>query len=246
MGFTVLVFVASFAAGSIASVAGFGIGSVLTPLLAIRLGMRTAVAAVSVAHLAGTALRFWLLRQHVDRRVLVTFGVASGVGGLAGALFQARASNAILTLLLAALLLFAGLSELFGIVRAIHLGRRGAWVVGALSGLFGGLVGNQGGIRSAGLLAFDVDKTSFVATATAIALIVDGVRMPVYAVTAGSDLLAAWPLMLVATAGVLAGTIAGGRALRRIPDRIFRRIVAVLLLALAAWLSARAWSLPFR
>jgi uncharacterized membrane protein YfcA len=146
----------------------------------------------------------------------------------------------VLTLLLAGLLLFAGLSEIFGIVPAVRLGRAGAWIAGALSGLFGGLVGNQGGIRSAGLLAFDVDKTSFVATATAIALIVDGVRMPVYAVTAGRDVIDAWPLILTATAGVLAGTVAGGHLLRRIPDRAFRRIVAVLLLALAAWLFSRA------
>lgn len=236
MGFAVLVFLAAGAAGAIASVAGFGIGSVLTPLLAIRLGMRAAVAAVSISHLVGTALRFWLLRQFVDRRVLVTFGIASGIGGLAGALFQARASNGALTRVLAALLLFAGLSELFGIVRSIRLGRTGAWAVGALSGLFGGLVGNQGGIRSAGLLAFDVEKTSFVATATAVALIVDGVRMPVYAVTAGRELRDAWPVILIATAGVVAGTMAGSRLLRRIPEQTFRRIVAVLLLALAAWL----------
>src|SRR5262249_32418367 len=126
MGFASLVVAASFAAGALASVAGFGIGSILTPLLAVRLGMRVAVAAVSVSHLAGTALRFWLLRRHVDRRVLATFGIASGIGGLAGALFQARASNAALTRLLGALLLFAGLSEAFGIVRAIRLGRVGA------------------------------------------------------------------------------------------------------------------------
>lgn len=240
MTFHALVLIVSIAAGGIASVAGFGIGSVLTPLLALDLGMRGAVAAVSIPHLAGTALRFWLLRQHVERRVLVTFGVASGIGGLLGALFHSRASNAVLMLLLASLLTFAGLSELFGLVRRIRLGRAGAWMAGVLSGLFGGLVGNQGGIRSAGLLAFDVDKTSFVATATAIALIVDGVRMPVYAITAGRDLIDAWPLILIATSGVLAGTIAGGRLLRRIPERTFRRLVAVLLLALAAWLFTRA------
>ena len=239
MGFDAIVFVASIVAGAIASVAGFGIGSVLTPLLALRLGMRAAVAAVSISHLIGTALRFWILRQHVDRRVLVTFGVASGVGGLAGALFQARASNVALTRVLAALLLFAGLSELFGIVRSIRLGRVGAWMVGALSGLFGGLVGNQGGIRSAGLLAFDVDKTSFVATATAVALIVDGVRMPVYAVTAGRDLVDAWLVILIATAGVVVGTVAGSRVLRQMPERTFRRLVAMLLLVLSAWLFIR-------
>jgi uncharacterized membrane protein YfcA len=49
-------------AGAIASVSGFGIGSLLTPLLAVRVGSKLAVAAVSVPHLTATALRFWLLR----------------------------------------------------------------------------------------------------------------------------------------------------------------------------------------
>jgi uncharacterized membrane protein YfcA len=239
MMFELGVFLVACAAGAIASVAGFGIGSVLTPVLAVHLGMRPAVAAVSIAHLAGTALRFWLLRQHVDRRVLLTFGVASGAGGLAGAILQAFVPNDGLTVVLAVLLAFAGLSELFGIVRAIKVGRTGAWIVGALSGVFGGLVGNQGGIRSAGLLAFDVDKTSFVATATAVALIVDGVRMPVYAVTAGPGLVKAWPTILIATVGVLIGTVAGTKLLVAVSERVFRKAVAVLLVALAAWLLTR-------
>src|SRR5712672_1345929 len=104
--------------------------------------MRVAVAAVSVPHLAGTALRFWLVRQHVDRRVLGSFGLASAAGGLIGALFQTRASNAFLAWLLAGLLTLAGVSELLGLVRRVRLGRAGAWAAGALSGAFGGLVGN--------------------------------------------------------------------------------------------------------
>src|SRR5574337_446417 len=50
-----------FRAGGIASVAGFGIGSLLTPLFALRVGTRLAVAAVSVPHVLATALRFWRL-----------------------------------------------------------------------------------------------------------------------------------------------------------------------------------------
>jgi hypothetical protein len=44
-------------------------------------------------------------------------------------------------------------------------------------------VGNQGSIRTAALLGLDVRRDAFVATATAIALAVDAVRMPVYIVT---------------------------------------------------------------
>src|SRR5438105_3586825 len=77
------------------------------------------------------------------------------------------------------------------------------------SGVFGGLVGNQGGIRSAALMGFDVSKESFVATATAIALLVDVFRMPVYAATQHAQIAGAWVAILLATLGVVVGTLAG-------------------------------------
>jgi len=40
MMFDILVVVAAFAAGGIASLSGFGIGSILTPLLATELGTK--------------------------------------------------------------------------------------------------------------------------------------------------------------------------------------------------------------
>jgi uncharacterized membrane protein YfcA len=55
-------------AGALASVTGFGIGSLLTPLLALQVDTRLAVAAISIPHVIGTALRFWLLAGGVDRK----------------------------------------------------------------------------------------------------------------------------------------------------------------------------------
>ena len=60
-----------------ASVSGFGIGSLLTPLLALHAVTKTAVAAVSIPHLIGTGIRFWLLRGSLDRDVLWRVGMMS-------------------------------------------------------------------------------------------------------------------------------------------------------------------------
>ena len=236
MMFEIAVALAALLAGAIASIAGFGIGSVLTPLLAARFGTKLAVAAVSIPHVIGTAVRFWLLRGHVDRRIFVWFGITSAAGGLLGALLNAYASNRGLAIVFGCLLLFVGLSELTGFMNAVHFGRRAAWTAGALSGMFGGLVGNQGGIRTAALLAFDADKEAFVATATAVGLVVDGARLPVYLLTEGPELLRSWPSIAIAVAGVVIGTVAGSRILRSVPDRMFRRVVAVLLLGLGSWM----------
>ncbi len=56
---------------------GFGIGSLLTPVLALQVDTRLAVAAVSIPHLVGTSLRFWLMHGGVDRRVLWSFGLTA-------------------------------------------------------------------------------------------------------------------------------------------------------------------------
>jgi uncharacterized membrane protein YfcA len=122
----------------------------------------------------------------------------------------------------------------------MRFGRRGAWVAGAVSGMFGGLVGNQGGIRSAALLGFDVRPQAFVATATAIGLAVDAARIPVYFATEGAAIAERWPLVLVATVGVVLGTVFGTRLLRRVPEPLFRRAVAALVAALGVYMLWRA------
>jgi len=229
---TTAVFVVSVIAGGVAAVSGFGIGSLLTPLLAFQFGTKSAVAAVSIPHFVGTALRLWLLRAHVDRRLLWSFGLTSAAGGLAGALLHARASSPALAAVFGALLVFAGASQVTGLAGRWRFHGWAAWVAGAASGVFGGLVGNQGGIRSAAMFGFDVSKAQFVATATAIALMVDIARMPLYLAAEWQQLVAIRTLLAVAVVGVIGGTIAGGWLLVRVPERRFRQAVGYLLLLL--------------
>ena len=101
------------------------------------------------------------------------------------------------------------------------------------------MVGNQGGIRSAAMLGFDVPRHAFVATATAVGLIVDGARLPVYLATQGQEMVGLWPFLLAATVGAVIGTVAGERLLRRIPEPVYRRLVAGLVLALGVFMLFR-------
>jgi uncharacterized protein len=227
-----LLFVAAILGGAIAALSGFGIGSVLTPLLALSAGTKDAVVAVSIPHLVATAMRFWTLRHKIDRQLLKNFGIASAAGGLLGALLGSRFSSPILAYILGGLLVFAGFTGLTGLSNKMRFGKKVAWLGGALSGLLGGLVGNQGGIRSAAMLGFNLEAKTFVATATAIALIVDGARMPIYFFTSPETVhrLGAWIAIMVA--GVVIGTLAGGRVLVRIPEIYFRRLVSLLIFGL--------------
>src|SRR5688500_12926405 len=142
-----VTFVALFS-GATAAVVGFGIGSLLTPLLAARVGMPTAIAAIALPHAAATAFRFWRLRRAVDWKVVRRFGLLSAAGGLAGALLYTRLGGHSLTLVLAGLLILTGVSGLTGLATRWHAARL-AGLLGLVSGFFGGLAGNQGGVRSA-------------------------------------------------------------------------------------------------
>jgi uncharacterized membrane protein YfcA len=56
--------------------------------------------------------------------------------------------------------------------------------------------------------------------------------MPAYAVMQRKQVLEIWPVLLLTTIGVVAGTMAGERVLRRIPEPLFRRVVSFVILAL--------------
>ena len=230
MVFPIILAIVALVAGAIASIAGFGIGSLLTPLVSLKTGISIAVAAVSISHIFGTALRFYLLRRFLNKGVLLSFGLTSAAGGLVGALLHNTFQNVLLTIIFACLLILAGLSGLIGLLDKIRLKGPSIWFAGALSGFFGGLVGNQGGIRSAALLGFHLDKNQFVATATGIALMVDVVRVPVYLAAQWSQLASNWQFILIATIGVVIGTLGGKRVLEKIPEFIFKKTVSAIIL----------------
>lgn len=235
--FLAAVFVVAVLAGATAAIAGFGIGSLLTPLLASRMGMTPAIAAVAIPHALATALRCWRLRHSIDWALLRGFGLLSAAGGLAGALLYTRFSNDTLTIVLGALLIATSVAGVTDWSRRIHMKSRFApRALGFASGLFGGVAGNQGGLRAAALLSFSLAPMTFVATSTATGLLVDAVRLPVYLWRSSAALVdVAYPIA-IASAGVLIGTLVGERILVGMSADRFRAVVSVLIGLLGIWL----------
>lgn len=199
-----------------------------------------AVAVLSIPHAWATGIRLLRLRSDVHPPTFRQFGIASALGGLAGAALQSRLGSPVLTIVLATLLVLAGTTEVAR--RRIPLPPTPFWrlVGGMLSGLFGGLVGNQGGIRAAALLGFQLRPRQIVATATASALLVDAARVPIYFLSAGSVIAGAIRVWLPIVIGVTIGTFLGVPVLGRIPAATYRRLVGGLLFLLGVGLFAAA------
>lgn len=74
----------------------------------------------------------------------------------------------------------------------------------------------------------------------AVALMVEAARVPVYVWFMGDAMarLSVW--IAIATIGVVVGTLIGLRLLARIPEHLFRRVVAAVLAVLGAAMVGRA------
>ena len=195
MLFPVLLALVSLLAGGVAAVVGFGIGSLLTPTLAIQTGTKLAVAAVAIPHFvdrcsasgccaptsiaacssdsASRAPR-WPGRRapahaRIDRGLAIVFGDCS----LSPESRSCRTG-----------------------FQKVRWGRRAA-------------VGRRCAVRSVRRTCrrpgrhslrrnarLRRPRTSFVATATAIALFVDAARLPVYVATQWRAIAGAWPFVL--------------------------------------------------
>ncbi len=238
--FTWIVGITGAIAGAVASVAGFGIGSILTPVMSLQVDTKLAVAVVSIPHFIGSAIRCWSLRRDIDRKVLLSFGITSALGGLAGAAIYSWINSPPLTFVFGVILILAGIMGVTGVSEKLRFHGAASWIAGALSGGLGGLVGNQGGIRSAALLGFNLDKRAFVATATAIGLFVDAARMPVYFFSQMDRIAHVWPLAVAGSIGVAAGTLVGMRLLHSINERTFKRVVSAFVFVLGGWMLIQA------
>lgn len=221
------------------AVAAAGIDSLLIPLFSLEYDFRLAVAAVAVPHFVAGVIRTAQLRSKIDWRVFTPFAVMSALFTLAGALLQSRVSSSIVTHVFAGLLVVSGLLGFTGLLKREHKGKAAAWVAGGAAGFFGGLCGEQGGLRAAGLMGFGLSKEAFVATGAAVGVVGDLVRIPIYAVRQWDDLQQTWLPVAGALAGVVAGLFIGQKLLKKLPQDLFDKVVSGVIVVVGVLLFFR-------
>jgi uncharacterized protein len=235
---------------------GFGLGTLLLPAFALFMPLEQAVAATAVVHLLNGLFKLALLHRHIDRGVLLRFGVPALLTALIGAWLLSRlgtlpALHATafghrfeilpLKLVIGVLLLLFALVEVVPKLHGLAFDARWLPLGGALSGFFGGLAGMQGALRSAFLARSGLDKQAFVATGAAIACVIDVSRLTVYAGT----LLRVFAsldhrLLACAVLAAFAGAWFGNRLLRSTTMQGIQRIVAAMLFVFALGLMVGA------
>ena len=82
-----------FLAAALTVPAGFGLSTILTPLVLILLPVHEAVAVVAVVHCAHNAGKYIALKEAVDFHAFRRYGVWLVVGSIIGALLQNQVPN---------------------------------------------------------------------------------------------------------------------------------------------------------
>ena len=249
------VCVTALAASGLTLFSGFGLGTILVPVMAIFFPIEAAVAMTALVHFANNLFKLALFARATDWKVALRFGLPAFAASFAGATLLLWLSGlpAVAGYTLAGhamavtpvKLIVGGLIGIFSLLELTR-GLKGRGMPpgllplgGVLSGFFGGLSGHQGAFRSVFLLRLGLTKKTFVATGVVIACLVDVSRLSIYAGHLHApDVAANLGLLGAATACAFLGAFLGARLLGKMTIKALHQLVGGMLLVLAALLCA--------
>ena len=233
--FLVLLLVAEV----LGTVGGFGSSMLVMPLMTFFLPFDQALGLTALFHVFSNAAKIILFRKGLSKKLLLSMGVPAVIGVLIGARLTAFIPSEHMMLVLSAVLIILSVVFLFAPDQRVEATTLNASMGGAASGFVAGLVGTGGAIRGLTLAAFDLPKEVFISTSAWIDMGVDLSRTVVYA-QQGFIAQSTWTYLPWLAAISLLGSWAGRWLLARVPQERFRKLVLVLVIAVAVFSALRA------
>lgn len=221
MDFIFLIF--AFAAEVIGTIAGFGSSTIALPFSIFLFDFHTALILVAFLHLFGNLGRLGFFRSGLDKTILLRFGAPSILFTICGAFLVTYIPQEILKGILGIFLIaytFMSWSGSLSLKPTVSM----AFIGGGLSGFFAGLIGTGGALRGAFLDIFGLSKERYIPTAAAIALAVDGTRLPIYLREGFLETRFYWMLPILFIIALL-GSYVGRQIVSSMPQQSFRRVV---------------------
>ena len=222
----------TFLASVIGTLAGFGISTVMIPVLLIILPLPQTLLLVGIIHWFNDIWKMLLFREGIRWRLFLAFGLPGIFSSFIGSSLSLRIPREILSRALGIFLIAYVLFIIFN--RAFKLSEKLSVAVsgGALTGFFAGIFGIGGEINAVALSAFNLEKAVYIATAGAISFVIDSTRIATYikgGIGLESSILSGFLIFIPAS---LIGAMIGKRGVEKIPQEKFRNVVAVFIFLL--------------
>lgn len=216
-------------AAIVGTVSGFGISSIMIPVMVLYYPLQTVLLFVALIHFSGDIWKMLLFRKGFSWRLVLGFGIPGIALSYVGATVTIEVAPEFLEQLLGGFLIIYVIFLL--LKKRWHVQRTGLTAVagGSLSGLFAGLFGVGGAVRSAFLAAYDLPKETYIFVSGAIAMFIDITRIVRY-FTGGMGLPEDLALMLFILVPLsLLGAWVAKKLVDRVPQNYFRLVIAVML-----------------
>lgn len=227
---TLYIALLTLIASAVGTITGFGTSTILIPVLLFFLPHVEVIFLVAIIHWFGNVWKVLLFREGLNLRLFILFGLIGLITSYIGAYIILGSNKQIFLRVLGIFLIIYAFFLIFKSNFKIPAVNAAALSGGALSGFFAGMFGIGGAIRSMFLLAFNLPKEVYIATAGAIGLLVDSTRIITYFV--GGVMLPEvlwYGLLLFIPISFLGAQIAK-RIVDKIPQHKFRTVIAVFLL----------------
>lgn len=220
----------TISASAIGTVSGFGISTLMVPIMLFFLPYAETLLFVGVVHWFGDVSKLFIFKRGLNWKILLAFGIPGTIAAYIGAELTFQISVNLLSRIVGIFLVAYVLFLLFRPKFKIKPNTTSAFIGGGLSGLMGGLTGVGGGaIRAVVLTAFNLQKEIYVFTTGVVGATVDASRIIGY-FTGGTRinhiLLVGLPFfVLMSFLGVRIGKV----LVDKIPQEKFRLVVSIFL-----------------
>ncbi|WP_396193290.1 sulfite exporter TauE/SafE family protein [Flavobacterium sp.] len=245
-----LISVVAFLVAILTFFSGFGLGTLLTPIMMIFFPVEVAIALTGVVHFSNNLFKLVLVGKNFDKEVVLRFGIPAVLFAFIGALLLVKIPNMQplysyqlfentfevfpMKLIVAIFILFFAVVDLIPFFNNLQFEKNKLPIGGALSGFFGGLTGAQGALRSAFLIRAGLSKEAFIATTVIISSCVDFTRLGVYSTRIlNLDLKENLPLLICATLSAMIGAFIGNKLLKKVTLKFLQISVATLLIIIS-------------
>lgn len=246
----IIICIATFFTAVLTFFSGFGLGTILTPLFVFFFPVDLAIALTGVVHFVNNLFKLFLVGKSADWGILKRFGIPAVIAAFLGAwimlnmtglgvLHQYSIGEQVFSitpikLLIGLILIVFAVIELIPFFEKLNIQKQWLPVGGVLSGLFGGLSGHQGALRSAFLVKMGLSKEVFIGTSVVIACFIDFTRLSVYATRFGNVGLGEhMELVVAASISAICGALLGKKLLKKITIQSLQRFVAILLIIIS-------------
>lgn len=211
------------------TVTGFGIATVLMPIVLLFFSVHHALIFTGCIHWFVSLWRVIFFRKSIHFNTLLAFGIPAVVASIVGASLTFYVDRTLFSRLFGVFLImytgFIFVQPTFRIQKNNFLISFG----GMLAGFSAGLFGLRGAITSFFLTLFNLKKRMYLATISSIALCVDTARLSVYLYKETTWNMNLIYLILLSIPCSFIGAYLGRHIVKLIPDYYFRFVVVSFL-----------------